>query len=432
MYKAGFTSALALTGIVLMLTACGGSTASPSVALEAAPTATPPAIPTPTATPPPSPTPTLTPTPSPTPGPGLDELLQTPVALAASADLAGASAAYAALNQLYPHRAEPLLGLAAIAQRQGDQEAALACLRAAVEADPASTEALRQLALLLEQRQQYEELVAVYAQMTELTPEDPNLRVAQATVLARLGQADSAVASLQAAQALDPYRQYAWLNVAAAASGSRQYEAAVAIATAGLEVYPHSVSLLITRGLAYFSLGQIEAALADFDSALALDNQNVTAHLWKGRALVALGRYEEAVPILQRAGELGMLSGVSGVNEGYEAMADAADAMARSDPQAAFSYLAGQVVQFGSRDPLLLGYGRVRWRQGSLSLALNYMDSLVQAGYIPALYWRAAIYADQGQNEQAIADLQAYLNVHFAGPEAEAARALLESLEAVP
>jgi tetratricopeptide (TPR) repeat protein len=325
-----------------------------------------------------------------------------------------------------------LLGLATIALRQGDQEAALAYLRAATEADPASSEALRQLALLLEQRQQYEELVTVYERMTELTPDDPNLRVAQATVLARLGQVDSAVASLQAVQALDPYRQYAWLNVAAAASGSRQYEAAIIIATAGLEAYPDSVSLLITRGLAHFSLGQIETALADFDSAITLDDRNVTAHLWKGRALVALGRYEEAVPILQRAGELGMQSGVSGVNEGYEAMADAADAIARSDPQAAFSYLAEQVVQFGSRDPLLLGYGRVRWRQGSLSLALNYMDSLVQAGYIPALYWRAAIYAEQGQNEQAIADLQAYLNVRSSGPEAEAARALLASLGVVP
>lgn len=429
MRKAGLISTLALIGTGLMLVACGGPSASPS-ASEPTIMATLTRTPTPTATPSPTPTPTLTP--SPTPGPSLEELIQTPVALAASADLAGASVAYAALNQLYPNRAEPLLGLAAIAQRQGDQEAALAYLRAATEADPASLEALRQLALLLEQRQEYAELTAVYERMIELTPDDPNLLVAQATVLARLGQADSAVASLQAAQALDPYRQYAWLNVTAAASGSRQYEAAITIATAGLEAHPDSVSLLVTRGLAYFSVGQIERALADFDSALALDSRSVTANLWKGRALVALGRYEEAVPILQQAGELGVQSGVSGVNEGYEAMADAADAIARSDPQAAFSYLAEQVVRYGSRDPLLLGYGRVRWRQGSLSLALNYMDSLVQAGYIPALYWRAAIYADQRQNELAIADLRAYLNVRTSGPEAEAARALLESLGATP
>lgn len=356
----------------------------------------------------------------------------TPNALAAAADFDGANAAYSALADLYPHRADPWLGLAGIAQRQGDLDAALEALQAAVEADPQDLDAFRQLALFYEGQARYEEAMAAYGAMVALDAANPDLRVARATAAARLGRADEAVADLQAAQALDPYLQYAWLNVAAAATGARAYDAATTIATAGLDQFPDSVSLHVARGLALLSSGEAEAALENFDAAVALDALSIAAFHWRGRTLAVLGRTEEAIADLQQAGQIGVLAGVEGINEGYEAMADAADLMAQDDPQAAFAYLADQVIRHGSQDALLMGYARIDWRRGNTALALGRLNNLVRDGFVPALYWRGVIHADEGNAADAISDLRDFLALRRYGPDVESARALLESLGVDP
>ncbi len=420
---------LLVTG-TLMLAACS---APPARTEEPAPATPTPAItqtPRPTASP--SPTPTETPTPTATPGPGLPVLLGTPGALAASAQLDAARAAYRELAELYPASADPWLGLAALAQREADSDAALAALVKAVEADPGSLDALRQLALFHEQQADYEQAVDAYSRMITLDPDDPDLLAARATALARLGRPEEAIRDLQAAQAIDPYRQHAWLNAAAAASGSRGYEAAAAIAAQGLEFFPDSGALHLTRGLALLSLGAPAPALPDFDAAVALNPLSVTAYHWRGRTLALLGRTEEAIRDLQQAGELGVLSGVGAVSEAYEAMADAADLIAQQDVEAAFAYLADQVIRHGSQDALLVGYARIDWRRGNPDLALGRLAAPARDGFVPALYWRAVIAAEKGDTEQAIADLQAFLAVRHSGPDAEAARELLESLGVSP
>lgn len=421
----------------LLLAACAAPTDAP-VPLTAADTAVPPiaepsATPVPTETP--LPTATLVPvlTPTPTPGPGLGELLQTPAALYLNADLDGASAAYTALVRLYPDRADPLLGLAAVALRQGDNPAALEYLEEATAAEPLSFEAWRQLAVLLEQQGRAAEAANAYGQMIALVPSDPNLYTARAMALARLGRGAEAVADLQAAQIFDPYREYAWLNAAGAAYGARAYEAAIEIAAAALDAYPQSAGLLVMRGQALMSLGDARAALDDFDTVVALDDRSIAAHLWRGRALLALGQVDEAVEALQRAGELGVRAGAIGAEQGYEAIALAAGALARTDAQAAFDYLAGQVIQHGQPPALMFGYALIERGRGSDANALGRLNSLIQLDeYIPAYLERAQIEAAAGNAEAAIADLRVYLAARQAGPDVEIARALLERLGADP
>lgn len=355
--------------------------------------------------------------------------MQTPAALAANADLEAAVESYLALHDLYPEEAEPLLAVAVIARNAGDLDGAEAYLRAAAQVEPDNLDVLGQLALLLDQQQAYDDLIDVYGQMLALTPDDADLYVARAMIHSRLGDSEAALDDLQAAQKIDPSRGYAFLNAAAAASGQRDYLSATEIASAGLAADPESVSLLLRRGLDWLALGDSEAALDDFDAALELDDLNVGGYLWRGRTLMRLGRYEDALPDLQRAAELGVQSGVSNVNLGYEAMADAAEVLAHSDPQAAFAYLAEQVFDFGSRDAILLGYARVDWRRGSPDLALGRLNNLVDRDYVPALYWRAVILAEQGDNAAAVDDLNAYLEIRRSGPEAEWAYDLLATLE---
>lgn len=421
-------TALAAAGL---LAACGLLPAAP----PEAPTelVTPSPAGPPTATPLPTLTPTQTATPTATPGPGLDELLQTPVARYTAAELEEAAADYAALAALYPLRAEPWLGQATIAQRNGDDEAALAYLLRAVEAEPTSFEAWRRLAVVYEQQGRTSEAAEVYGQMITLVPGDPDLYIARAMAQARMGQAQAAIDDLRSAQALDPYREYAWLNVAGAAYGGRAYETAIAIANGGLEAYPASTALRILSGQARLAQGDTEAALADFTAAAGQNERDYIALRWQGEALAQLGRNEEAIAAFQQAGALGTGAGAGGQTTGFEAMTSAARLMAQSDPTAAFEYLAQQVIRFGQPPPLLIGYALIELERGDPGAAANRLSNLIDRyNYVPAFYWRGVINAQQGRSREAIADLSAFLVVRPTGPEAEAARALLESLGVDP
>jgi hypothetical protein len=111
-------------------------------------------------------------------------------------------------------------------------------------------------------------------------------------------------------------------------------------------------------------------------------------------------------------------------------MSDAADVLALSDPEAGFAYLAGPIIEYGSRAPLLVGVARCYWRQGNGTQALFYLDGLVREEHIPALFWRAQVHIAYRREYEAIQDLRAYLTIFDAGPLAEEARALLANLGA--
>lgn len=386
-----------------------------------APTATVPLTATPT------PKPTLTPTP--TPGPGLDELLGTPGAHYLNAELEEAAAAYADLADLYPHRAEPWLGLAGIAEREGQPEEALGYLEEATTHEPASFEAWRQYAVLLEQLERYDEARTAYGAMIGLVPSNADLYAARAMAAARIGETQAAVADLNTAASIDPYRESVWVNVAGAAYGARSYEAAAEISGAGLAVHPDSVSLHVQRGLALLSMDAADAALQDFEAAVAANEDSFQAQRGLGMALAAVGRDEDAITAYRKAGALGAFAGAIGGDGPYEALSQAAGLMARQDSRAAFDFLADQVIRYGQPPPLLYGYALIEYESGDPAAALSRLDSLIALhSYAEAYYLRGRIHAEDGDAADAREDLEYYLSVRPAGPTAEQAYALLEGL----
>jgi tetratricopeptide (TPR) repeat protein len=377
----------------------------------------------------PSPTPPPTATPRPTAGPGLGTLLETPQALYLEADIDGAAAAYEGLQELYPQAVEPFLGLATIAQREGDEDAALAFLEDARQIDPDNREVLRRLATLYDKRGEYEALLSVYQSLIALEPTNAELPIAAGRAAARLGDAEATIEALKAAQQQNPLIAFAWTNSAAAAIAEREYQAAVDIATAGLDAHPDAAGLYNQRGLAYLSLLEPSPALADFQAAAENDPFNTTARLWAGRVLYDQGEYEAAFEASDAAAELGVVSGITGAEEGYLAAADAAAALAESDIDAAFSYMAERVFDYGSQNGLLLGYARIDLARGSTDLAINRLNALVLREYTPALYWRAVAHLANGDEAVAVEDLEAFIELTGTGPLAEAARALLAEVE---
>lgn len=377
---------------------------------------------------PPTATPEPTLTPTPTAGPGLSELLGTPQAGYLNADLEGAAAAYNELATLYPNSGDPGIGLAEIAVRQGDVEGAQRALETAVTAEPSNFEAWHQLAVIYEQTQNYEGAANAYSQMIALQPDNANLYAARSMAEARLGDAAAAADDLTTAQAYDPYLEYAWLNTAGAAYGARAYETAADILSAGLEAYPNSPSLLVLRGKAQLVAGNAEGALESFNAAIAADERNMAANYWRGAALDALNRTGDAIAAYQQAGDIGAAAGAGGLDRGFEAMAQAARLMARSDSSAAYAYLEQKAITYGQPPAILLGYALIEYERGNPTSAAGTLSQLIEEyNFAPALYWRGKINTELGNTSFARDDLNAYLNIQPAGPEAEDAYALLDS-----
>ena len=100
--------------------------------------------------------------------------------------------------------------------------------------------------------------------------------------------------------------------------------------------------------------------------------------------------------------------------------------LARSNPDAAFRYLAEMSGLHGQPAGLLYGYALVDYERGEMPNAYNRFTSLIDLfGYPEAYYWRGVVNAHEGRDARAAEDLEAYLALRPAGPTAEAARALL-------
>jgi len=369
---------------------------------EPTPTVTPTAAPPtstdlPTLTPTVTLTPTITPTntPRPTAGPGLGELLATPENLLGRQLEVQAGAAYDELGELYPARAEPLLGQAEIARLQEDGERQLALTRQALETEPGSSVAYRALADL------YDEQGVPSPDLTRFGS-DPQPEI---------------------------FPEFVWIDAAAAAYANADYKTAVDLTTVGLNLFPESEGLHFARGLALLSEGEAEDAAADFEGASMIDPTDVGVMLWHGRALAAAGRADEAVRILQRAGILGLDQQGPALSDGYEAMGDAGGVLGLILPGETFEYLGEQVFRYGSLDPFILGYARADLARGQLELAIFRLFDLVDDDYLPAYYWLAVAYVEDDREDAAVAILEEYLEIEKYGPSAESARRLLDELE---
>ena len=374
-----------------------------------------------------SPTPVPTRTPRPTAGPGLTDLLLTPRAAAETGDTAAAQEGYLGIASLYPESAAPFLALADLALQAGDRARALAYTEDAIRAAPDDPAPLRRLTVLLDDSVDDDRLIEAYGTLIELEPSDVALPLAQALVLARNGQARAAIDALESAHELDSTTAYGWRNAAGEAARVRDYHGAVTIASAGLRMYPADSALLLARALAYLSLQDADRAQIDLNALLGYEPWNAEAAYWYGRALQEQGRAAEAVVVFQRASDLALNTGPGGVEAGITALVEAAVTLAEIDPQGAYALLAEGVVEYGSLDPLLLGYARTDLFVGDHDLALARLDGLVQAGYSPALLWRGITRRDAGEEAAAREDLEAYLVLVPSGPDAEAAYRLLDA-----
>ncbi len=166
---------------------------------------------------------------------------------------------------------------------------------------------------------------------------------------------------------------------------------------------PAFVEGWIARAAYRTDRGDPQGALSDLKSAEALAPDSALLHYEYGRAYLALGDREKALQAAQRANQLDMT-----LVPVYALLAESYAALGRYDQamQALQTYLT-----YGS--PTLqtaLLYGKLLYRQGDYSAALEQIDQVIQEKNLPeARFYRGLIYLKQERIAEAVYELRVAL-----------------------
>lgn len=230
--------------------------------------------------------------------------------------------------------AKKLRQMAIDALSAGDQTAAVAHLKAAIDRDPdnagyycdlaqvhyqaedygqakelyktalkhdyVNLNALKGLGYSLHALQEYDEAIYFYLRYLHEKPHEPNVVLNLAVVLHNAGKYSEAVEYYAQAQQLDPQNALIPENRGIALYSEGKFDEAIDSLKHALEINPGSVEA--HRYLAYClnSKGDTEGALQSYMKVLELDSQSGPTHLDVGILLGQAGRHAEAA---QHAGE---------------------------------------------------------------------------------------------------------------------------------
>lgn len=287
---------------------------------------------------------------------------------------------------------------AAVQARNWD--AAIQALTEAVRLAPGNPVARNNLAQLLEQTGRFEEAVPQLEALVRLRPGDYGLEKRLALLYDRAGKTDQAIATYQRLlqthpRDVDLLAGLGRLNLFV----TKDYAKSTAYFERALAVNPKSADLIFLLGTSRNAAGDTAGAIAAFENAVRLDGTYFKAHFELGRLYEAAGREADAL----REFELTVRFGGSGP-----------EAEQSRRRLALFGTTPGSVrrVRAGlDRGIRALDAGDLE----AAKVAFKEVLDLVP-GNVLAHYNLATVYTREGNNEQAIEELQAALKAdptHF-------------------
>lgn len=370
-----------------------------------------------------------------------------------------AEAAYRQALKLDPTYAWPYHGLGLIHSERGEYEPAITFYRQALERhdydlDRAVTwDGLGDVYSALKQ---YDQAIEAYRQGVKLNPNDALLWSSLGDAYRLQAQAQTVYDTPDYSRAIEAYRRslevdgaYAWpyhkLGLIYEERG--EYAIALTFYQDALERHqtdPARAISLNSLGEVYTALGRAEEAMSAYRQALELDPDYAAAWNRLGEALSAQARHQEALAAYQRSFELDPdqalpwhnLGNARTALENYDEAIAAYRQALKLDPEDAWSYhnLGFVYHQLGRYDQAIEhyqeaieghddGHGQaVAWDNlGQVYDALDDPDeaisayrraTVLDADYAWPYHHLGLIYADQGQDEQAIALFQQALEHH--------------------
>jgi tetratricopeptide (TPR) repeat protein len=187
-----------------------------------------------------------------------------------------------------------------VAQKEGDQDRALASYSAAIAVDPTCVEAYRERGLIHRLAQRLEEALDDFNNALELEP-SAELYFRRGMTYTEQRHIKRAIADFDEAIRRDPNHAQAYLNRGLIAVMISDFERATSDAERALALDPSLVRARFLRGVACGKLGRHDQAGGDFDVVLSHEPENARAHNHRGLAYAAEGKYEEAIAAYDEA-----------------------------------------------------------------------------------------------------------------------------------
>lgn len=211
-------------------------------------------------------------------------------------DIKAARTRFEAALKINPNYAPALIGLAGVAQAQGNGQQVEQYLQRAQLSNPKSPDVYLAWGRYFMGSNQMEKAEKSFLTARELAPKTiPPLLELGEVYIRTPGRAADAMRMYRAAVSLDNKNKFAQygLGIAAAAAGQREI-ALKALETAS-ELAPNDPAAPRAIGLLYLETGDLNKALAAFDRGLARQPQFLPLMLDRGEVLARLNRVNDAV-----------------------------------------------------------------------------------------------------------------------------------------
>ncbi|HEY9647478.1 MAG TPA: tetratricopeptide repeat protein [Chroococcidiopsis sp.] len=175
------------------------------------------------------------------------------------------------------------------ALQQGDSQAALEDLTAAIQLDPTLLEAYYQRGNVRFELGDRQGALADYTEAIRLNPNYAAAYVNRGSVRADAGDERSAIADYTQAIQLDPNLTAAYINRCLSRSNLNEHQGAIADCTQAINLQPNSVLAYQNRGLARRRLGDFSGAIKDLNIAIRLDPDDPDPYYNRGLTRSDLG-----------------------------------------------------------------------------------------------------------------------------------------------
>lgn len=216
--------------------------------------------------------------------------------------LPDAEEAFKAALKANPRMVQALIGLADVALKRDDRDAAQASIDKAIQIAPNYDGAQHALGLFHASGKDYPAAETALKKAIELNPKNLAARNALGGLYANAMQRPSdAAAAYRAALEVDPTQIEARIGLAQALAATGQFSAAETELVAASKAQPNSPFPQLVLGRMHFSRGNTEAGNKAIDAALKIDPDFVPALLDKADGLALAGETDAALALYDRA-----------------------------------------------------------------------------------------------------------------------------------
>jgi len=194
-----------------------------------------------------------------------------------------------------PDNARAHASLGAALLEQGNLDAAIPALQAALKLEAGTAEAHNNLAMALVDVGRANEALAHFAAALALRPNAASTHYNFGNALLQLGRIDEAITQQQQALGLQPELAEAHCALGNAFAAGNRLDAAIASYQTGLRLQPGLVAGQFGLANALAQAGRVAESIPHYEATVQAVPQVPAAHYNFGSALLALGRHSEAV-----------------------------------------------------------------------------------------------------------------------------------------